>query len=182
MWYGSFAFLPFFPSCLLFTFPQVTVTTSCHHVHKHVIAVTSWKRQVMSKQGPGSQKKATCPGNLGTCCLPSEGFSWCHLQNHHCVSPKCPSMPGWSESSVLWPLRREMQGGGGGAGHSGYVSCHLLILESQQAHRVAELIPELLKTISTCPTLAHTVPSEGNTGQASGQGKLPCGAFTKGIS
>lgn len=55
-----------------------------------------------------------------------------------------------------------MQGGEGGAGHNGYVSCHLVILESQQAHRVAELIPELLKTISICPTLAQTAPCEGN--------------------
>lgn len=77
-----------------------------------------------------------------------------------------------------------MQGGEGGAGHCGHVSCHLLILQSYQERRVAELSPELLKTTSICPTLAQTLPCEGNTELASqeGQGKPQCGAFTKGIS
>lgn len=56
-----------------------------------------------------------------------------------------------------------MPEGEGGTGNSGHVSCHLLILESDQAHRVAKLSPELLKRISICPTLAHTVSCEGNT-------------------
>lgn len=92
MWWlwTSYTF-PFLPSSY---FPQVTVTTSCHHVQKHVIALTSWKRQVTRKQRPGPKKNVTCPGNLGACWLPSEGFSWCPLQQNHCVSLICPCQDG----------------------------------------------------------------------------------------
>lgn len=90
-WLWTSYMFPFLPSSY---FPQVTVTTSCHHVQKHGIALTSWKRQVTRKQRPGPKKNVTCPGNLGACWLPSESFSWCPLQQNHRISLICPCQDG----------------------------------------------------------------------------------------
>lgn len=160
----------------------MTVTTSCCHVLKHVIAVTSWKRQVTSQQGAGPQKNTTPPGGGRVLQAPIWRLFSILSPTSSLCQPKI-SMPGCSGSSVLWLWRREMQGERSD-GHSGCVSCQLLIWESHQAHRVAELRLELFKTVGIRPALAQTVPCAGNTEWASqeGQGKPHCGAFTKGIS